>query len=432
MTTGLLESKSNPSKSEAIEKSIDFYESCRNHKLRSSFDVKKITDFIQNVIPDGWPLLKDTWSDTTFYPIRSIVLLNQYNIRGRILQFSLRNHGEAVAKIKNVIGISSSFGDFHKSDSVENRQAYQKLILDVTKVVTKTQGDLTDSQLDQIKSLLSFEETLNELRTSDSSMIFSTLDKLKTLHTAIPASDWDMVFTELKVKEKLEKEPDQDILIQNNNLLTQTLELITKTDRKVMANYLGWRLIMFLAPFTSLELKDIMFRYENQTIHHVPQQAELNATCAELTTTLLPYAVGKQFIDDFEEREMEEYTAYEQIQNMVREAKGSFRVLLTKNQWIDEVTKEKASDKLWQIKTQLLYPSWINRNNKDDLDQFYQEVKVDKSDLMTSITNIYSWLSDKSFAEFKEIPDHYNWDRSPTSPNAFYVNSWNMMGESCQ
>lgn len=95
--------------------------------------------------------------------------------------------------------------------------------------------------------------------------------------------------------------------------------------------------------------------------------AARSRTCANAILDRMPYAVGRLYVEDnFEE------SAKKSVEDMVREIREEFDIILKNVDWMDVESRQKAQEKAAAIDVKMAYPDFTN--NATHLDILYKEV----------------------------------------------------------
>ena len=219
--------------------------------------------------------------------------------------------------------------------------------------------------------------------------------------------------------------------------MKKTYELMLR-DPHTTANYLGWKILQHLAPYTTLELRRESFNLEN-IIYQVPLQRDLLEQCTLETISYFRFAVGKLFYDNVADKE--ERTGVELIMSYVFRA---YSKRLDESDWLDEQTRAAVLRKLYGIIVDYYLPAefslrvtWDRRPPYADIDSYYKAIEQPNEDkdtllLVEWVLTMNRFVYDLSLREMiasinNEVPRFYAWDRIPTEYSAAYVTPWNLI-----
>lgn len=219
--------------------------------------------------------------------------------------------------------------------------------------------------------------------------------------------------------------------------IRRTNDLMNR-DPQTAANYLGWKILQHLAPFTTPQLREESFNLEN-LYYQVPQQKDLIEQCTLETINYFRFAVGKMFYDVVADKE--ERTGVELMMSYVRKA---YHKRMNESDWLDDQTRSVVLRKLKGIIVDYYMPAafslrvtWDRRPSYADIDSYYEAVEQPKYDdkrllLVDWVLTMQKFNYDIGLAELlasirKKDPAFYSWDRIPTEFGAAYVTAWNLL-----
>lgn len=143
-----------------------------------------------------------------------------------------------------------------------------------------------------------------------------------------------------------------------------------------MANYIGWRVVSALGPYSSESFRANLFTF-HQTTQGVKKIANRSEACYNLANDKVSFALSRLYVDaHFTIAEKEEAT------KVIDSIQGSFRKLISTNTWLDEPTRVASLSKLNHIRKNVAYPAWLTDDAQ--LDEFYFLInKTEVSGMLT-------------------------------------------------
>lgn len=406
------------------------YRHCVDKRRESDkYDYGKLIREVNGIFGNGgWPIVSDDWVKNENFDLNEkisiVIKLNKLAIKGRILNFITRSVHQrpSMLRVKDVIGIIGNIGDLiYDSNEDERGIAYKTLFKEMIKEVYKKEIDDKD-----VEEIMDFEREISQTFLDDQTS--STSESVMTMNSKYGQVNWIQVLKDIGVdssKIDLANERDRVFLLNNPSAFNSSLYLMERTDEKLFKNYLGWRYFLFLAPFTSLNLRSLVFRFDNLT-YQVEEQADVSEQCMTHIGSFMPFAIGKLYLDFYFSNETvgSKDLLIHEVTKIINELKASFFSMIDSNKWMDWETKMNAFKKLNDMKHELFFPSFLEDDKK--LDDFYDGLHFNDGDYMSNVIEMYRWLSDKSFQEFRVLQQLHSWDqRSPIEVNAFYSISFN-------
>jgi predicted metalloendopeptidase len=74
-------------------------------------------------------------------------------------------------------------------------------------------------------------------------------------------------------------------------------QLLERTSKRVLANYIGWRIAMSFGSYTVEKFREIEFQF-NKVKSGVQKQSELWKTCVSYISGALQYAVSRKYVEE--------------------------------------------------------------------------------------------------------------------------------------
>jgi predicted metalloendopeptidase len=108
------------------------------------------------------------------------------------------------------------------------------------------------------------------------------------------------------VNSSIQLSPQELVIVLDIPYYKGVTQLLEKTPNRVIANYLGWMIAMSLGDYTVEKFRKIEFEFQKVN-SGVEQQTELWRICATYLQNVLPYAVGRKYVDEnFTKKDKEE------------------------------------------------------------------------------------------------------------------------------
>jgi predicted metalloendopeptidase len=108
------------------------------------------------------------------------------------------------------------------------------------------------------------------------------------------------------VNSSVQLSPQEFVIVEDIPYYKGVTQLLEKTPKRVIANYLGWMIAMSLGDYTVEKFRKNEFEF--QIVNSgVEQQTELWRICATYLETALQYAVSRKYVDEnFTKKDKEE------------------------------------------------------------------------------------------------------------------------------
>lgn len=200
----------------------------------------------------------------------------------------------------------------------------------------------------------------------DTSAIYKKLT-LGELQKEVPQLNWhEYLQTTLG---NIELQDNESIVSYAMPYLVQMGKILSETDRRIVHNYIVWRLVMSIMThmIDDFQRERVEFR---KILLGIQSERHRWSQCVEWTNKKLGMAVGALFIRDNFNQESKE-TALEMI-HTIREA---FNELLADIHWMDDDTRAVAKEKANAMNERIGYPDILTK--PEELEKEYTNVSVD-------------------------------------------------------
>ncbi|RXG55910.1 Endothelin-converting enzyme 2 [Armadillidium vulgare] len=367
----------------------------------------------------GWPvLLGSSWNEGNFswieamhksrsvgLPINTIFDLNVYpnliNSTQRMLW--LDRPPFPIPREYLVLGLN---------DSVV--QAYLRFSIDVA---TLMGADPSQAE-EEMKEVLQFQMELAEItlnqearREVENMLNIKTIQEIKNLVPEIPWLDYinRMLPGNLTVKET------EEINIGDFGYITNFTKILRKTSKRVIANYIIWKIIADSAPYLSEDIRELEFEL-TKVLSGLSSRPSRWEECVNLVSQSLVHATGNLYIKNYFDEDSKE-----QIDDLVFYLREAFDEILRNIDWMDSKTKKRALIKSKAMKPFVAYPEELV--NDAIVSEFYSGLKIEeKTQLIHNMLNLSKFDSDYTASLLRERVNSSHWTERPPPAvvNAFY------------
>ncbi|VDO82054.1 unnamed protein product [Haemonchus placei] len=147
--------------------------------------------------------------------------------------------------------------------------------------------------------------------------------------------------------------PNHTVIIREIEYFTGIQHILTSTPKRVIANYVAWRLVQGFSPFLPPTAREPFYQFKaNQTGMFNSPPPDRWEDCVTLSVIMMDMPVGKLFVEHFFERER----AMEKMQELTTFLKGEFIKQLHVLDWMDESTRRRAVEKAGMIEYKNGFP----------------------------------------------------------------------------
>ncbi|MCQ8119557.1 M13 family metallopeptidase [Methylomonas rosea] len=179
-----------------------------------------------------------------------------------------------------------------------------------------------------------------------------------------------------------------------------------KTPVGTLRDYVAFHYLNNHAGILSDAWVDAGFDLFSRRLQGIPQPRPLEERAVEFVNTVLGEQIGKLYVARHFPPESKAKTL-----EMVSFIVDAMKEHLQKLDWMDEITRKAALEKLASFTVQIGYPEqWHD----------YSTVKMTKDDLVGNIHAVSKWKRDDAIAQLREPVRRWEWGHDPQEINAFY------------
>lgn len=252
-----------------------------------------------------------------------------------------------------------------KASSANDRQAYHKYMTQISLLL----GADPATAAAELQEVVHFETqlvnvSLAEADRHDTSVVYRKIS-LPELQELVPQLNWT-TYLQTALGSDIQLEPDEPLVTYGLTYLTEMGRILARTDRRVVHNYMLWRLVMSLMThmIDEYQRERVEFR---KILMGIQSERTRWSQCVEWTNKKLGVAVGALFIRDNFNQDSKE-VALEMIHNI----RAAFNELLAENHWMDDETRAVAKEKADSMNERIGYPEILT--NATELEQEYVNV----------------------------------------------------------
>jgi putative endopeptidase len=300
---------------------------------------------------------------------------------------------------------AGSFGlparEYYLQPDARFAEARQKFQLHVAGIL-KLRGMSDEQARKAADTVLAFETRLAEVsldnaaaadpEATDHKMSFDQLRQLA------PRFDWSTYFDEAKL-------PRVDLNVAEPKLLAKVSQELQQMPIAHWQTYLTWRLLDSASPSLSKAFADQSFTFNEAYLRGAAEKQSRSAQCVESTEALLIEPLGRKYV----ERHFPPETKAK-VQQIARTLVAVLEEEVSKAQWLQPQTRQKALEKLAGYNPQLGYPDrW-----KD-----YSSVTIRRDAFWTNVVAGRRFNVDDNRKRIGKPTERDLWQLGPASPDAY-------------
>ncbi|XP_017046056.1 neprilysin-2 isoform X1 [Drosophila ficusphila] len=404
------------------------YKACMNKTLIESLGAEPITRVAEKL--GGWPLIKgegwnadDSWTwQEQVKKFRKAGFSMDY-----IIDFSigvdLQNSTKRLIDLdQSALALSREY--LVKGFNETLVKAYYDYMVDIA-VLFGANRELAKTEL---LSSLEFEMALaniswpNEKRRNSSELY--NLRTPAQLQAAYPYVQW-VDYMNALLPEGLVVAADEMINLSVPSFFEDLGKLLAKTPKRVIANYMFWRIHGFSVGFLSEEFRKRQLQYATALSGRQEQEARWKE-CVDIATG----SMDEESEEDFDSLGISVGSLYVRKHfhkdskanalEMVNDIRDVFNDILDEVNWMDAKTKKEAKEKLHSMATHIGYPDEMLDNEK--LAKYYAKLDIDPDQYFQSFLGMNIFGTNYSFNKLRLPVNKTDWVRHarPAIVNAFY------------
>lgn len=405
----------------------------------------------------GWPVIERNWQPPHDLSVEKLMGQLRLNYSESVMielyvGADDKNSSVNVLQMDQLQYALPSRDYYLKASSANDRQAYHKYMTQVSLLL----GADAATAAAELQEVVHFETqlvnvSLAEADRHDTSIVYRKIS-LPELQQLVPQLNWT-TYLQTALGNDIQLEPDEPLVTYGLQYLTDMGRILERTDRRVIHNYMLWRLVMSLMThmIDEYQRERVEFR---KILMGIQSERTRWSQCVEWTNKKLGVAVGALFIRDNFNQDSKD-VALEMIHNI----RAAFNELLAENHWMDDETRAVAKEKADSMNERIGYPEILT--NATELEQEYVNVCLQYTlphtlslsipltllrsfisfcfsllqltivphNFIDNVLSILQWESEKLLHLLRQPVDKEKWTTEPAVVNAFYNPNKNDIGE---
>ena len=388
----LLEENDSSSSFEIDRMSKKWYTACMNESRIEEQGISPMLGTLEKL--GGWPVLEE--SDENFTSFKWYELTRKLNVEGLSINTILSHHISADARNNSYrvihfdqpsLGMKREY--LIKGFDDKYVQSYYKYMVDSAVLLgadkNKAKEQLKESLFLEIRLAnlsASQEERRDDTKLNNPTSIGELDSGLDRGESFGRPQSWqnytaDLIYKGLSNKEhgsddnsgKIIIKSEEKIIIQNPSYFENFSDLISKTEPRVVANYMAWRVVQSRMEYLNRAAQDIKHTYDKAItgVGNVEARWKKCVKSSGFNSFSIKTGGGaassmyvRKFFKPEEKQELEEIIGY---------VRRYFAHMLNESSWMDEETKSEAKKKLQKMDQFIAYPDQLL--DKDTIDGFY-------------------------------------------------------------
>ncbi|CAK8698313.1 unnamed protein product [Clavelina lepadiformis] len=340
---------------DAERNAAKFYQSCMDVKTINKLGAAPLKKLLDS--QGGWPLRENVSSGWKLYDL----VYQCHGVLGQDVFFSINIGVDVWNPTQNILQIGESriLKPKHFYQDAKFMNALKETIR--TNLNLLGQNDVDDV----VNEIADFEKSLARIKTEqithDDYRKF-TISKLKAL---CPQIAWLRLIKHIIPRVKVGEATEVFIAGSTEHYFQNLSSLLQDTDKKIIHNYVLWRMAFSQADRLSLPFRQAFLKLQFALSGYEPVQ-ERWSQCLTLTKLRFPKAVGVLFA-----RKQFSANSKAKVESMARQIKNTFLSRLDNLKWLDEPVRNELTKWLFQTEIEVGYEDRFI-SNPELLNRMYQ------------------------------------------------------------
>ncbi|KAH8409250.1 hypothetical protein KR009_011232, partial [Drosophila setifemur] len=411
---GVLEEPIDERDNQATIKAKTFFKSCMDIPQIRKIGSGRLKQVLKSF--GGWPVIERNWHPPADLSVERLMGLLRLNYSEPVMielyvGADDKNSSVNILQMDQLQYALPSRDYYLKESSGGDRKAYHRYMTQVSLLL----GADPATAADELEQVVLFETqlvnvSLAEADRHDTSAVYRKLT-LPELQDLVPEVQW-AEYLQTALGEDIQLEADEPLVTYGLSYLTEMGKILARTERRVVHNYMLWRLVMSLMAhmIDEYQRERVEFR---KILMGIQSERTRWSQCVEWTNKKLGVAVGALFIRDNFNQESKEVAL-----EMIHTIRAAFNELLTENHWMDDETRAVAKEKADSMNERIGYPELLT--NATELEQEYVNLTIVPDNFIDNVLSILQWESEKVLHLLRQPVDKEKWTTEPAVVNAFY------------
>ncbi|EDV47339.1 neprilysin-1 [Drosophila erecta] len=398
----------------ATIKAKTFFKSCMDIPQIRKVGTGRLKQVLKSL--GGWPVIERDWSPPADLSVER--LMGQLRLKySEPVMIELyvgaddKNSSVNILQMDQLQYALPSRDYYLKESSANDRRAYHRYMTQVALLL----GANPATAAAELEKVVLFETqlvnvSLPEADRHDTSLVYRKM-LLPELQDLVPEVQWQE-YLQAALGPGIPLQEDEPVVTYGLQYLTEMGKILAHTDRRVVHNYMLWRLVMSLMSHMIDEYQRERVEF-SKILMGIQSERTRWSQCVEWTNKKLGVAVGALFIRDNFNQESKEVAL-----EMIHTIRAAFNELLAENDWMDNETRAVAKEKADSMNERIGYPELLT--NATELEQEYVNLTIVPDNFINNVLSILQWESEKMLRLLRQPVDKEKWTTEPAVVNAFY------------
>jgi len=397
----------------------DVYKACMDEDKIEEIGLQPLKDMLHKM--GGWPVLEgDSWDESMFSWIDTVYTFRQHGYSTNYLidifiGTDIKNSSGFTKRVINIdqanLGMPREYlingMDDDDVTSYHNYMVNVAVLLGADRV--KAEKELKESLLFEIE--LAHASQAQEKRRNLTRLYNPMLIRdLTDYAPMVPCSEY---INNILTEDLVQVDDTESVILNEPGFLRNLTILIPKTPKKTIANYMFWRAAEDSLGYFTEAARKIQLEY-SKNVTDTKSKTDRWRQCVVVTSKSFASPIGNMYVKKHFNED-----AKHPMKEMVKDIRAEMEKILNDIDWMDDMTRERAKDKLRMMKEYIGYPEEILHEHL--LEELYGDLEVGAGDHFNNWIRFKKWETNYAWKKLREKVDKTDWrDSRPAVINAFY------------
>lgn len=414
---GLVEAEETPNEPSFSKMVKNLYKSCMDTESIAKKGLAPLKDILRQM--GGWPVLEGAaWDPSAFHWTHNVYINRQlgYSL-DYIFDFSvttnIKNSSWRIIDIDQPpLGMPSRkylLKGFNNSDV----QAYYNYQINMAVLLGADRATAEK----ELKESLEFEiqianYSLPKEERRNASKLYNKMT-IGELQKMVPEIPW-LEYINRVLSPFFSVTTEEPVVVNVPDYVKNLGQLLNRTPKRVIANYMLWRVTAASVGYLTEDARDIQLQYSKKLIGKEKREPRWKE-CMGTISRSLAHAVGSMYARKFFKGEAK--LAADEMVHYIRE---EFYKILETLDWMDPLTRSRALGKAKAITPHIAYPPELLMDHK--LIELYDGLVITNGELLENMRNLTIFGTDYSFKRLRDKVDKKDWRNHGAAAvvNAYY------------
>eukprot|EP00795_Rhopilema_esculentum_P016444 gene16444-7858_t len=390
----------NSSDIKTIKKVKNFYKSCLNTKLVDGRGGKPLKKFISDL--GSWDIFSDF--DEAKWDFNKTLQLFHKEYPAEIF-FTVDVDVDPKNRTMNIITIDQAKLCLPQIVYYVNKKAVRELTKYAATIAHHAGASYKEAKR-KMKEVVDFEYKLAKISVPKAAKKYARTT-ISSLAKAIPTFPWLQHIRYVLSPRNITE--NDHIVVLCNDYLADLVSILNITPKRILSNYMMWRMVKDMVPFLSTEFTTAYKNFKDKLTGKA-QNKTREETCFRYTDEILGPLVGGLFIrHEFSVADKKE------VEEMMQLIIKAFEKNSESVPWISGQTTKAADAAVVKVG----YPDYLYNNTL--FNERYKEIEIHPDTFFENVVSIDRFSNRRTFRKLDQPVDPHQWVSVPHMANAFYV-----------